>query len=94
MPADLLTDLATGIKHLTEAREAMASKPAEVAGHLQKAAESLSHAIKDKGSFRATAIRLTNQALKHIEKGDKDTALHEINEALESANRAGFYGGR
>src|SRR4051812_25079173 len=42
--------------------------------------------------FRATAIRLTDQAVTHLEKGDQATALHEISEALEAANKAGIQG--
>jgi hypothetical protein len=82
------------IKQLTEAQNAMATNPKDAAEHLEKAAGSLSHAIKDKGSFRATAIRLTKQAVRHLNEGDANTAAHEINEALEAANKAGFYGGR
>ena len=82
------------IKQLTEAQKTIATDRAATMEHLDKATNSLEHAIKDKGSFRATAIRLSKQAAKHLENGDADTALHEITEALEAANKAGQMGAR
>jgi hypothetical protein len=80
------------VKQLTEAQTKAPNDQAEALSHLRKALRSLEAAIKDKGSFRATSIRLTKQAIRHLEKGESDTALHEIEEALENANRAGKAG--
>jgi hypothetical protein len=83
------------LKQLTEAQKivtAAGSKQEDVVPHLNDAHIALQNAIKDKGSFRATAIRLTGQAIKHLEKGDKDSAAHEIEEAIEAVNKAGKAG--
>lgn len=83
-----------GLKELTSAQQKLDSAPDDALLHLRKAQGSLEHAIKDKGSFRATAIRMTKQAIKHLEGGDKGAAAHEIQEAIENANRAGKQGAR
>jgi hypothetical protein len=82
------------VKSLTAAQEKLTSNQADALVHLKKAQGSLEHAIKDKGSFRATAIRLTKQAIRHLEGNDPTTAAHEIEEAIENANRAGVQGAR
>jgi hypothetical protein len=84
--------LNNAIKQLSEAQKSAATDSKGAADHLRKASGLLVHTRKDKGSFRATAIRLTDQAVNHLEKGDQATALHEINEALEAANKAGVQG--
>lgn len=85
------------LKKLTEAQEILnlgTGKPAEAAAKLQEAQGALEKASKNKGSYRQSAIRLVGQAVKHLDKGDVDTAKHEITEALENVNKAGQTGGR
>jgi hypothetical protein len=82
------------LKQLAEAQQKIDTKPSEAGDCLRKASDSLEHAIKDKGTFRVTAKRLTDQATKHLEKGDVETAKHEIEGAIENANKAGRSGGR
>lgn len=84
------------LRRLTDAKEHLVTgaTPADISEELKKAHNALEMAIKNKGSFRATAIRLTGQAMKHLEKGDRDTAAREINEAIEAVNKAGQAGER
>lgn len=82
------------LKQLTDAQEKIATNAKEAGEHLQKATDSLEGAIKDKGSFRATAIRTTNQAIKYLEKGETEKAVHEIEEAIKATKKAGESGAR
>lgn len=87
----------TALKKLTDAQEILnlgTGKPADAAAKLQEAQNALEKASKNKGTYRQSAIRLTAQAIKHLEKGDVGTAKHEVEEALENVNKAGQTGGR
>jgi hypothetical protein len=80
------------LNQLTLAQQKIDSNPADTITHLQKAGIALEASKNDKGSFRRTSIRLTNQAAKHLEKNDTETARHEIEEAIENVKRAGEAG--
>lgn len=80
------------LNQLTKAQEKVGGNQADAIVHLQKAALALEASKNNKGSFRKTAIRLTNQAIKHLEDNDTDTATHEIAEAIEAVNKAGKAG--
>jgi hypothetical protein len=82
------------LKQLTQAQGKIATDPTEAAEHLRKASGSLEHAVHNKGLALPTAIRLTKQAINHIEKGNVETATREIKEAIKSANLAGDIGDR
>jgi hypothetical protein len=83
------------LKKLTEAHKILTDtggKQTDAVASLQEAHESLEKSSNNKGSFRATATRLTGQAIKHLEKGDTGTAMSEIMEAIEATNKAGKAG--
>lgn len=83
------------LKQLTNAQKKAGSGGSEQADaviHLKKAEIALDGAKNNKGSFLATAHRLTGQAIRHLEKGEVDTANHEIAEAIEAVHKAGKAG--
>lgn len=80
------------LRQLTKAQEKVDANQADAVIHLQKAAIALEMSSDDKGSFRKTSIRLTNQAIKHLGQKDDTTAKHEIAEAIENVNKAGKAG--
>lgn len=84
----------TALKQLGEAREKTPTNPTEALAHLNKASIALDRPMNSKGSFANTAKRLTDQAIKHLEKGEADTAMREINEAIEATHKAGKMGAR
>ena len=53
---------------------------------------SLEAASKDKGTYRVTAARQIEQALKALEKADSLKAMHHIAEAMENCHKAGKMG--
>jgi hypothetical protein len=84
------------LKQLTEAQTVMTKGGSQddVIAHLTNAHNAMEGAALNKGSYRVTAIRLTGQAIKHLEKGEKDTAVHEIAEALDAVDKAGQAGAK
>lgn len=85
------------LKELADAQKAIAGsggKPGDALMHLRQAHTVLEKSSNNKGSFRATAIRLTGQAVNHLEKGETDKAVHEIAEAVEAVNKAGVAGSK
>ncbi len=84
----------TALKQLGEAREKAPANPTEALAHLNKASIALDRRMDGKGSFANTAKRLTDQAIKHLEKGEADTAMKEINDAIEATHKAGKMGAR
>lgn len=84
----------SAIKQLTKAQEQMTSEPDKAIESLQRAKLALDAASSGKGTYRQSAIRLTKQALEHLEKKDVEKAAHEIKEALEATNKAGEVGAR
>jgi hypothetical protein len=83
----------SALKHLTNAQKLAKGSSAEVAEaieHLKKAEFSLRKDTGNKhGSFKEASHRLTGQAAKDLEKGLRDKAMHNIEEAIEAANKAG-----
>ena len=82
----------TALKQLNLAKEKMETKPEDALVHLKLALNPLEGSTTNRGSFRATAIRLTKQAIKHLESHDVPTAKHEVEEALENVVKAGKAG--
>lgn len=82
------------LKHLTKAQEAISTNPKEAIGILKKAQISLEAAVKDKGTYRVTAVRQTKEAIRHLEKGDTATAARDVEEAIENTHKAGKQGSR
>lgn len=82
----------TALKHLGKAQELAKGSGKEVADaivYLKKAQIAMEGASKKKGSFKATAVRLSGQAAKDLENGLTDKAAHNIEEALEAVHKAG-----
>ncbi|MEN3940444.1 hypothetical protein WJU23_04050 [Prosthecobacter sp. SYSU 5D2] len=77
------------LNQLNLARQKADGNPVHAIVHLQKANISLKRSANNKGSFRATAQRLADQAIKHLEKGEKDTAKKEIEDAIKATVKAG-----
>ena len=82
----------TALKQLNMAKDKMETKPEDSIAHLKLALNQLEGSKSNRGSFRATAIRLTKQAIKHLEANDVPTAKHEVEEALENVVKAGEAG--
>jgi hypothetical protein len=82
------------VKQLDLAKEKIETKQEETVVHLKLALVQLEGSKSKRGSFRATAIRLTKQAIKHLEDGDVDTAKHEVAEAFENTLKAGEAGAK
>jgi hypothetical protein len=80
------------LKHLNAAKEKAPTDAAGALGDLQAAHGDLSHAIKNKGTHQTIARQLTDQATQYLQKGDADKAVHKIDEAITSVNRAGETG--
>jgi hypothetical protein len=86
----------TALKQLASAQKLAKGSGKEVADaivHLKKAEIQLS---KDKGnkhgSFKESAHRLSSQAVKDLENGLSDKALHNIEEAIKATHKAGKAG--
>ncbi len=84
------------LKHLAKAQELAKGSAKEVADAvvwLKKAEIQLS---KDKGnkhgSFKESAHRLTGQAVKDLENGASNKAVHNIEEAIKATHKAGKAG--
>lgn len=82
------------LKQLSKAQAKVGENADEAVVYLKLAAIALEASTKDKGSYRNTAIRHTNKAIKHLEEKDKATARQEITEAIESTHKAGKAGAR
>lgn len=85
------------LKNLDAAKAELAKSTTDYSAaiiYLQKAEISLKGAVKDKGSFRLTAIRVNSQAIKDLEKKNLPKALHNIDEAIEACHKAGKMGER
>jgi hypothetical protein len=83
----------TALRNLTNAQKLAKGTSEEVAkaiDHLNKAEFALRKDRGNKhGSFKETAHRLSGQAAKDLAKGLTDKALHNIEEAIEAAHKAG-----
>jgi VIT1/CCC1 family predicted Fe2+/Mn2+ transporter len=84
--------LNAALKHLTAAKEKVATDATASLGDLESAKGDLSHAIHNKGTYQTIARQLTEQAKQYLEKGDVDKATHKIDEAIQNVNRAGQTG--
>lgn len=82
----------TALKQLGMAREKADAKPDDAVVHLKLALVQLEGSKSNRGSFRATSIRLTKQAIKHLDEKDAATAKHEVDEAIENVTKAGEAG--
>lgn len=83
------------LRQLAEAQKILAKGDGdlnEAATKVKEAHDALQTSVVNKGTYRVTAIRLTERAAKHLEKGDKDSAVHEIQEAVENTDKAGQAG--
>lgn len=70
------------------------SGQADALVHLKKAENAMEDSGVNKGTYRVSAIRLIGQAIKHLEKGEVDIALKEIEEATEAVHKAGKIGAK
>ncbi len=84
--------LNAALKHLTAAKEKVATDATAALGDLESARTDLSHAIHNKGTYQTIARQLTEQAKQYLAKGDVDKASHKIEEAIQNVNRAGQTG--
>lgn len=87
------------LKNLTSAQENLERDRPKAIAFLQKAEIALEETGSRKGSYNATALRLTRQAIKHFEKAGSDpetaaTVAHEVAEAIEACHEAGREGAR
>src|SRR5258708_37361359 len=80
--------LNAALRHLTAAKEKVATDASGALAELESAHTSLGHAIHNKGTYQNIARQLTEQAKQYLEKGDADKAAHKINEAIENVNQA------
>lgn len=82
----------SALKHLTEAKEKAATDASTALTELEQAHDSLSHAIKKKGTYQPIARQLTEQATEYLRKGDLEKATHKIDEAIAAVKHAGETG--
>lgn len=82
----------SALKHLNAAKGKAPTDAASALSELEAAHGELMHAIHNKGTYQTIARQLTDQATQDLQKGDADKALHKIDEALVSVNRAGQTG--
>jgi len=80
------------LKHLTAAQTQAAKDPKAALASLQEASTVLAKAKHNKGTYQNIARDLTERATRHLEKGEVDTALHEIGEAIDAVNKGGEIG--
>jgi len=87
------------LKNLNSAQEQLGRDRPKALVFLQKAEIALEAAGRNKGSFIATALRLTRQAITHFDKAGSDPEMaekvaHEVAEAIEACHEAGKVGAR
>lgn len=82
------------LKELTKAQSVVTTDSGKALEALQNAKAALERSSVGKGSYRVTAIRLTGQAITHLQKQETDVATKEINEAIDNVNKAGDVGAR
>ncbi|EDY16791.1 hypothetical protein CfE428DRAFT_5600 [Chthoniobacter flavus Ellin428] len=82
----------SALKHLTAAKEKASTDASTALSELEQAHDSLSHAIKKKGTYQPIARQLTEQATEYLRKGDLEKATHKIDEAIAAVKHAGETG--
>lgn len=80
------------LKHLNAAKEKVSTDASGALSELAEAHNSMSHAIKKKGTFQPIARQLIDQATEYLQKGDVEKAAHKIDEAITAVTRAGETG--
>jgi tetratricopeptide (TPR) repeat protein len=80
------------LKHLHAAKEKASTDAPGALNELEAAGETLSHAIRNKGTFQNIAREYTTHASEYLKKGDVDKAVHNIDEAIAAVEKAGGTG--
>jgi hypothetical protein len=80
------------LKHLTAAKDKVGTDTTGALTELEAARSTLSHAVKNKGTYQPIARQFTEQAIQYLQSGDTEKAGHKIDEAIATVTKAGETG--
>lgn len=84
--------ISAALKRLGQAKDTAGTKLDDAIVHLKHALVQLEASKSNRGSFRATSIRLTKQAIKYFEEKNIAAGMHEVEEAIKNVTKAGEAG--